>query len=190
MKEIIILGLGMAFFYSSGAYAQVSCSPNVDKKMCVDVAKSLNPIVDHGSPFMAIGIPVELVTQKEYLKRLSDTKELEKRETSFAGGADAAAKSPDKFSLFYAHTLHSRGFITFFRVRPSSHLVSSILIADSEYQVELLGQDGRPNSIVVIETYAEAGDIISGYLCGTIAASMDGSCDMNDLDSYFKEYSK
>jgi hypothetical protein len=182
--------LGFLLF-SSGLTAQVSCSPNVGRAMCTDVAEFLNPIVDHGTPYHGVGIPVEIVTPAEYAKRLADTKELEKREADYAGGIDVAAKSPDKFSPFYRHTL-ANGFsvgITFFRSRPSSSSVSTILISSVVFEGFTMGPvDPKTNVVQTIPTgkydsslVAGVANFIGGYLCGTMAKVWDGSSDLADL---------
>jgi hypothetical protein len=177
---------------SSGVPAQVSCSPNVDKTMCADAAKYLNPIVDHGTPYHGVGIGVEIVTAVEYTKRLADTKELEKREMSYAGGMDKAAKSPDKFSPFYRHTLANAWSedITFFRSEPGSYAVSAILISSAAFEGFALGPaDPKTNVIQTIPTgkydssrLFDAIGFIAGYLCGTMSRVWDGSIVLSDVN--------
>jgi hypothetical protein len=174
VKKAIVI-LATAFACTSGIRAQVTCSPDVDKKLCADVAKSLDPIVDHGSPYQGVGIPVDFVTPAEYKKRLSDTKELEEREESFLGGDNAAAKSPDKFSPWYRHTLYCGGYITFFRAKPSSHLVSAILIATWQFEMDSTLSGGRPGPMLILGTPAQTAEFIRGYLYGTMATLYDGS---------------
>ena len=177
---------------SGGARAQVSCSPNVDRAMCADFATLLNPIVDHGSPYHGVGIPVEIVTPAEYVKRLADSKDLEKREMGFAGGVDKAAKSPDKFSPFYRHTLANAwsGDITFFRSEPSSSSVSAILISSVVLESFTLGPvDHKTNVLQTIPTgkydpsrAINASTFIGGDLCGTMARVWDGSISAADMN--------
>ncbi len=186
---ISVLGL---LILSSGVLAQVSCSPNVDKTMCADAAKYLNPIVDHGTPYHGVGIGVEIVTPAEYAKRLSDTKELEKREMSYAGGMDKAAKSPDKFSPFYRHTLANAWSedITFFRGEPASNAVSSILISSVAFERFTLGPvDAKTNVVQSLPTGTydssrlfDAIRFIAGYLCGTMSRVWDGSIVLSDIN--------
>ena len=178
MTNKAIAILAMAFACASGVHAQVSCSPNVGKKMCADVAESLNPIVDHGSPYKGVGIRVELVTPAEYEKRLSDTRELEQREESFAGGDDAAAKSPDKFSRWYRHTLWngwSSSEITFFRDRPSSRLVSAILISSKTFERPAIEAKYVTEVGYYVSSLEHTAHFIIGYLYGTMSTADDGS---------------
>jgi hypothetical protein len=180
----IPVGVFGFLLFGSVALAQVSCSPNVDKQMCADAATFLNPIVDHGTPYHGIGIPVEIVTPAEYAKRLADTKEMEKREADYVGGLDKAAKSPDKFSPFYRHTL-ANGWsenMTFFRDKPSSRFVSAILISSIEFDDLKFEVDPKTHVYRGVDTgkyepprVGEAGRFIGGYLCGTMATTWDGS---------------
>jgi hypothetical protein len=176
--------------FGSGALAQVSCSPNVDKQMCADAATFLNPIVDHGTPYHGIGIPVEIVTPTEYAKRLANTKELEKREADYVGGLDKAAKSPDKFSPFYRHTLANAWSenITFFRDKPSSRYVSAVLISSAEFDDLKFEVDAKTNVARSVDTgkyessrVGEAAGFIGGYLCGTMSTTWDGSITLDVL---------
>jgi hypothetical protein len=187
----LTVGVVALLLASPNLKAQVSCSPNVDRKMCADAAQFLNPIVDHGTPYHGVGIPVEIITPAEYAKRLADTKELEKRETDYAGGMDNAAKSPDKFSVFYRHSL-ANGWsedITFFRSRPSSTYVSSILISSVAFEGFTIGPiDPKTNSVQSIPSgkydssrLIDASAFIGGYLCGTMSKLWDGSIIASDL---------
>jgi hypothetical protein len=192
IERKMTFGVLGVLFLASGARAQVSCSPNVDKKMCADVATFLDPIVDHGTPYHGVGIPVEIVTTAEYAKRIADTKELEKREMDYAGGMDKAAKSPDKFSPFYRHTLANSWDenITFFRDKPSSNLVRTILISSAAFEGFVLGAvDPKTNAVQTVPTgkydssrTANAAAFIGGYLCGTMARAWDGSITTTDMN--------
>jgi hypothetical protein len=160
--------------------------------MCADVATFLNPIVDHGTPYHGVGIPVEIVTPAEYTKRLADTKEQEKRETAYAGGMDKAAKSPDKFSPFYRHTL-ANGWskdITFFRGQPSSSSVSAVLISSVVFDgFTIASADPKMKAVQMISTgkydpsrVSGTANFIAGYLCGTMARVWDGSITLEDMN--------
>jgi hypothetical protein len=160
--------------------------------MCADVAEFLNPIVDHGTPHHGIGIPVEIVTAAEYAKRLADTKEQEKRELAYAGRMDKAARSPDKFSPFFRHTLANSWSedTTFFRSHPSSSSVSAVLISSVAFEGFTLGPvDPKTNVIKTIPTgkydsslVANTVSFISGYLAGTMARVWDGSITIADMN--------
>jgi len=191
MRQTILLCL---LLLSASARAQVSCSPTVAKKTCADVADALNSVVDHGTPYRGVAIPLEVVTPPEYEKRLSDWKELEQREQSTIGGEDQAAKSPREFSPWYRHTL-SNGFgpdITFFRDRASSHFVSAILVSSAAFEGNELyvipeekgrtipgwtkGAQGlRHNGRYDSATVSVMAAFIGGYLCGTMATVDDGT---------------
>ena len=197
MRQIIVLCL---LLLSPSARAQVSCSPTVAKNTCADVAEVLNPVIDHGTPYRGVAIPLEVVTPAEYEKRLSDLKELEQREQSILGGPDKAAKSPTEFSTWYKHTL-STGFspyVTFFRNRPSSNLVSAILVSSTVFEgtelyvtPEELGRTmpgwtkgdrgTRPNGRYDPKTVSNVARFIIGYLCGTMATVDDRSTDLGNI---------
>jgi hypothetical protein len=179
---------------SPTAWAQVTCSPAVTKNTCVDVADALNLIIDHGTPYRGVAIPLEIVSPAEYQKRLADWKEVEQRGQSILGGADKAAKSPTEFSPWYKHTL-SNAFdrdITFLRDRASSHSVSAILISSAAFEgTEIYvipehkgstipgwtkGAHGvRHNGRYDSTTVFVVARFIVGYLCGTMATVDDGS---------------
>ncbi len=185
----LTLGVIVFLTLAGNAGAQVSCSPNVDKKMCADVAEFLNPIVDHGTPYHGIGIPVEIVTATEYAKRLADTEDLEQREMDYAGGSDAAAKSPDKFSSFYPHTLANSWTedITFFRSKPSSSSVNAVLISSAAFDgFTIAPPDPKTKVVQMISSgkydssrVSGTANFIAGYLCGTMARIWDGSIPMD-----------
>jgi hypothetical protein len=197
--KVTVGSLGLLLFGPS-AFAQVSCSPSVRTNICADVAESLNFIVDHGTPYRGVGIPVEIVVPAEYEKRLADTKELEKTEAAYAGGMDKAAKSPEKFSPWYRHTLSNfwSKDITFFRDKPSSRLVSAILISSAAFEglewFDIKDEQGKPakrlrsNGHYDPKTINDAVLFIAGYLCGTLSTSRDGSISMDELSDADKTH--
>jgi len=66
---------------------QVTCSPEVEQKLCSDAERSLNPILDHGV-MRGAAIPAEIVTEVQYEKRLADVREIDGRrggDGQFAG---------------------------------------------------------------------------------------------------------
>lgn len=163
-------------------------------------AEALNAVIDHGTPYRGVAIPLEIVTPAEYEKRLSDLKELEQREQSILGGPDQAAKSPTQFFPWYRHML-STGFspyVAFFRDRSSSNLVSAILVSSTVFEgtelyviPEELGRTMpgwtkgargiRPNERYDPTTVGNVAAFISGYLCDTMATSDDRSYDDPNL---------
>jgi hypothetical protein len=180
----------VTLLFGSGAMAQVSCSPRVDKKMCADVAAFLNPIVDHGSPYHGVGIPVEIVTPDEYAKRLADMKEQERREAGFVGSVEKAAAHPDQFSPWYRHTLANAwgGQITFFQDKPASNLVSAILISSEEFDDLTFVSDEKTHTVTSKSTgvydpssVSRTVSFIGGYLCGTMGTVYDGGIALEDM---------
>jgi hypothetical protein len=181
MKWSILILLLVPF---ASVEAQVSCSPNVGKKVCGDAALILNPLVDHGA-YRGVAIQVEIVTAPEYDKRLTDLKDLEKRETDIPTNC-LSNRVPAGFSSCYRHNLSNAidPDITFFRDNPSSPLVSSVLISSARFNgLELAPKPGSPNNESVLKqtdrydpsNLSAAASFIAGYLSGTMSRAMDGT---------------
>ncbi len=176
-----LIVLAGVLLYVSSAQAQVSCSPNVEKNVCAGAARNLDQVVDHGA-YAGVAIPTEIVTPSEYVKRLADVRELEEREQSILGGPDKAAKSPDEFSPWHRHTLTSNGTqqITFFREKPLSGFVSTILISSVAFEgVTLHPVEGgvrlQPDGQYDEHKAEQVATFIYGYISGTAGKSDDRS---------------
>jgi hypothetical protein len=177
MKKLLLVFVMSTPF----AHAQVSCTPKVDRKLCAEAAEIMDHLVDHGI-LKGVAIPFAIVTPPEYKKRLSDLEELEAREESILGGPDVAAKSPNRFSPWYKHTLTNlySEDVTFFRSDPSSSLVSTVLVSSAAFDVtefiivgdkRVIRHSGQfdPSRITPLAAF------ISGYLSGTMAKMLDSS---------------
>ncbi|MGB8801418.1 MAG: hypothetical protein WCC97_12075 [Candidatus Acidiferrales bacterium] len=184
MRIKFAIAVVVALLLGSGAKAQVSCSPHVDKKMCADAAMFMNPLVDHGTPYNGVGIPVEIITPDEYAKRLADMKEQESRELAFAGGMDKAFLHRDQFSPYYRHSLSNPwgSKVTFFRDKPASRMVSAILISSEEFEESTIEVNEKTHVVSSKSTgkYDPSSvfrtvSFIAGYLCGTMGTEYDGS---------------
>jgi len=186
----IVLTLTALLMLAGTSNAKVACSPDVSQTMCSDVAAVLNPSLDHGI-LPDTDVPVEIVTAKEYAKRLSN---LNDDEVAAANkyGAEGVRNCATCFSPWNRHTLNNSydPKISFLRDRPASHAVARILISAQEFEgfnilfhgdggeAKVNGGAGEYNPGTVHDCLV----FIAGYLSGSLSTLLDGAADSTQLD--------
>ena len=152
--------------------AQVSCSPDVKVEVCKGVASNLSPLMDHGV-LKGKAITVELVTAKEYKKRMED---LHKDEQ--AGDIRCA----DCFSIVRRHALYNNysDNIAFLRESTATKLPQRVLISSDVFEGFSIERDAKdkvvfkPNGKFDISTVSIASIFITGYIVGCYSQVLTG----------------
>jgi hypothetical protein len=179
-------GIGIVFIFAlcAPAFGQVTCSPDVDKQMCKDVAAYLNALLP---TVISTPISAAVVTPEEYKKQLIEFGEREANETNLLGGDVKAMNCPKCFSVFYRHTLSNtfKPDVTFIRNAPDTAVPDRILISSDALcgsEPFLVSDDprypkgawyGRSTGKEDIRRVSSSVDFIIGYLQGATSTDMD-----------------
>jgi hypothetical protein len=161
-----------AFLSPTMSVAQVSCSPDVTAEMCKEVAINLSPLMDHGV-LKGKAIPVELVTAKEYKKRMED---LQKDE--LAGDV----RCTDCFSIVRRHALYNNysDNIAFLRESTATKLPQRVLISSDVFEAFSIQRDAndkavfKPNEKFELSSVSIAATFITGYIIGCYSQVLTG----------------
>jgi len=189
----------IAFLILTGTVnAKIACAPDVNQTMCKDGAKLLDSFFDHGI-MRGVDIPVEVVTAKEYAKRLSDMEDDEARSANlYPGGLNAIADCKTCFSPLRKHILanledHN---VSFIRDDPRFGLVDRILISSEYLEGFTLALQGGGKQkvnggagIYNPRAWFDLRLFVSGYICGTMSQLNDNTLSEEFTQKHFPKQS-